>query len=188
MSRARRERWTWDAYVAWESEQETRHEFVDGDVHARAGGTMARDVVTNNLRRLLFEALRGKDCRVHGPDAKIATGNGNARYPDAFVDCGRLVPEALFAQQPTVVFEVLSRSTAWSDQTLKLRDYDATPTIQHYVLLSQDELRGVIHTRGANGAFDNRKAILVEGRDGVVALPALDIVIPLVLLHEGLEA
>jgi Uma2 family endonuclease len=188
MSQARTPRWTWDTYVAWESQQQIKHEFVDGEVYAMAGGTIAHDVITNNLRRLLFEALRGKGCRVHGPDAKLATGNGNARYPDAFVDCGRLVPGALFAQEPKAVFEVLSRSTAWEDQTLKLRDYDATPTIQHYVLLNQDEMRAVNYTRGANGAFDIRNPALVEGRDGVVALPALDVTIPLALLHEGLEA
>jgi Uma2 family endonuclease len=104
------------------------------------------------------------------------------------VDCGRLVPGALFAQEPTAVFEVLCRSTAWEDQTRKLRDYDATPTIQHYVLLNQDEMRAVIYARGANRAFDIRNPVLVEGREGMVALPALDVTIPLAQLHEGLEA
>jgi hypothetical protein len=28
---------------------------------------------------------------------KVATGNGNARYPDALIDCGSRNPDALFA-------------------------------------------------------------------------------------------
>ncbi|QYU67992.1 Uma2 family endonuclease [Leptolyngbya sp. 15MV] len=78
-----RDRWTWDAYLAWEAKQQIRHEFVDGEVRAMTGGSHRHDTIANNLRFALFGALRGGPCRVQGPDLKIATGNANARYPDA---------------------------------------------------------------------------------------------------------
>jgi hypothetical protein len=95
-------------------------------------------------------------------------GTGNARYPDALIDCGRFVPSAIQAQEPTVVFEVPSKSTAWIDQNLKLRDYDATQTIMHYVLISQDEPRVMVYTRGDDGRLDLRAAMLLTGVDATV--------------------
>ncbi len=115
-------RWTWDACIEWKARQQLRHEFVDGAPRAMTGGTAAHDMVANRLRAALAGALAGRPCRVHGPDMKVATGNGNARYPDALIDCGRFAPSAVLAGEPVAVFEVLSRSTAPFDQSFKLRD------------------------------------------------------------------
>ena len=110
------------------------------------GGTAEHDTIGNNLRGELRAQLRGKPCRPHGPDLKVRAGGHvlgldprNGRYPDALIDCGPRVPGALYAQEPVAVFEVLPKSTGWIDQSLKLRDYDATPSIRTYVLISQDE-------------------------------------------------
>ncbi len=149
--RQRRVHWTWDEYVAWEAIQPARHELVDGQVYAMGGGTAAHDRIANALRVELTVRLRGTRCRPHGPDMKVQTGTGNGRYPDALIDCGPYVPEALQARQPVAVFEVLSRSTAWIDQSKKLRDYDATASTRHYVLISQDEPRVMAYVRNDDG-------------------------------------
>jgi Uma2 family endonuclease len=129
MPEPQRKPWTWDAYLDWEGKQPSRYELVDGQVYAWGGGTLAHDVIANNLRREMAVQLRGGRCRACGPDVKVATGTGNARYPNAPIDCGRFVPSARQAQEPAVVFEVLSKSAAWIDQNLKLRDDDATQSI-----------------------------------------------------------
>ena len=134
MSEAMRQTsWTWEAYLDWEARQPIRYELVDGQVHAMGGGTAEHDTIGNNLRGELHTQLRGKPCRPHGPDLKVRAGGHvvgldprNGRYPDALIDCGPRVPGALYAQEPVAVFEVLSKSTGWIDQSLKLRDYDAT--------------------------------------------------------------
>ena len=187
MAEPPRKSWTWDAYLDWEGKQPIRYELVDGQVYAMGGGTLAHDVIANNLRREMAMQLRGGPCRACGPDVKVATGTGNARYPDAIIDCGRFVPSALQAQEPTVVFEVLSKSTAWIDQTLKLRDYDATQTIMRYVLISQDEPRVMVYTRGEDGRLDLRTAMLLTGVDATVDLPSAGILLRLAGLYEGME-
>ncbi len=127
MSEARRPAaWTWEAYLEWEAHQPVRYELVDGKVYAMGGGTVDHDTIGNNLRAALHVQMRGKRCRVQEPDLKVRAGH-DGRYPDALIDCGVRVPGALYAQEPVAVFEVLSKSTAWIDQSLKLRDYDATP-------------------------------------------------------------
>ena len=182
-----RKPWTWGAYLDWEGKQPIRYELVDGQVYAMGGGTLAHDVIANNLRREMAVQLRGGRCRAYGPDVKVATGTGNARYPDAIIDCGRFVPSALQAQEPTVVFEVLSKSTAWIDQNLKLRDYDATRTIMHYVLITQDEPRVMVYARGDDGRLDLRTAMLLSGVDATVDLPSAGILLRLAGLYEGMK-
>ncbi len=57
---------------------------------------------------------------------------------------------SLHAQEPVTMFEALSKSTAWIDQSPKLPDYDATPTIRTYVPISLDEQRALACFRDAS--------------------------------------
>ncbi|WP_158924654.1 Uma2 family endonuclease [Acidisphaera sp. S103] len=187
MSEAKRQtNWTWETYLDWESRQPTRYELVDGQVYAMGGGTADQDTIGNNLRAALHAQLRGKPCRPHGPDLKVRAGK-DGRYPDALVDCGPRVPGALYAQEPVAVFEVLSKSTGWIDQSLKLRDYDATPNVRTYVLISRDELRAMVYARDADGRLGIQSAVLLEGTAASIEIPELGLALPFSGLYEGLE-
>ena len=186
MSQAtRKPAWTWDEYLQWEAAQPIRYELVSGDVYAMGGGTSAHDIICNNLRAELRLQLQGKPCRLHGPDMKVRAGQ-DGRYPDALIDCGAFLPEALHAQRPVAVFEVLSRSTAWIDQTLKLRAYDATPSIDLYALISQEEARALVYRRDVTGRLSIQGAELLEGKESAITLPDLSIALSLASLYVGL--
>lgn len=186
MSEAKRHTiWTWETYLDWEARQPIRYELVDGQVYAMGGGTAEHDTIGNNLRAALHAQLRGNPCRSHGPDLKVRAGS-DGRYPDALIDCGPRVPGALYAQEPAAVFEVLSKSTGWIDQSLKLRDYDATPTIRTYVLISQDEMRAMVYTRDADGRLGIQSAILLEGVDASIEILEFGLALPFSVLYEGL--
>jgi Uma2 family endonuclease len=151
-----------------------------------SGGTAEHDTIGNNLRVALHAQMRGKPCRTHGPDLKVKAGK-DGRYPDALIDCGPRVTGALHAQEPVAVFEVLSKSTGWIDQSLKLRDYDATPTIRIYVLISQDELRAMVYSRDADGRLGIQSAVLIEGMEASIELSELGLTLPFSDLYEGLD-
>lgn len=187
MSQARRPTsWTWEAYLEWEARQPVRYELVDGQVHAMGGGTAEHDTIGNNLRASLHAQMRGKPCRVQGPDLKVRAGR-DGRYPDALIDCGPRVPGALLAQEPVAVFEVLSKSTGWIDQSLKLRDYEATPTIRTYALISQDEQRAMVYSRDADGRLDIQSAVLLEGEGASIEISEFGLALPFSALYEGLD-
>jgi Uma2 family endonuclease len=111
----------------------------------------------------------------------------DGRYPDALIDCGPRVPGALHAQEPVAVFEVLSKSTGWIDQSLKLRDYDATPTIRYYVLIRQDERRAMVYLSDEDGRLGIQSAILLGGVDASIDIPAIGLALPFSVLYEGLN-
>lgn len=185
MSEAKRPtRWTWEDYLDWEARQPIRYELVDGHVYAMGGGTAEHDTIGNNLRAALHAQMRGKACRSHGPDLKVKAGK-DGRYPDALIDCGARVAGALQAQEPVAVFEILSKSTGWIDQSLKLRDYDATPGIRYYVLISQDEMRAMVYARDADGRLGVRSAVLLEGAEASVEIPEFGLALPFSALYEG---
>jgi Uma2 family endonuclease len=187
MSEAKRPTsWTWEAYLEWEVRQPIRYELVDGQVYAMGGGTAEHDTIGNNLRAALHTQMRGKPCRPHGPDLKVRAGR-DGRYPDALIDCGPRVPGALHAQESVAVFEVLSKSTGWIDQSLKLRDFDATPSIRTYVLISQDERRAMICARDRDGRLGIQSAIILEGADASIEPPEFGLALPFSALYEGLE-
>lgn len=187
MSEARQQTiWTWEAYLDWEARQPIRYELVDGQVYAMGGGTINHDTIGNNLRGELRSRLRGKPCRPQGPDVKVRASR-NGRYPDALIDCGPRIGDGLYAQEPVAVFEVLSKSTAWIDLNLKLRDYDATPSIRYYVLISQDEQRAMVYTRDANGRLGIQSAVLLEGAAAVVEIADFGLELPFSALYEGLD-
>jgi Uma2 family endonuclease len=86
-----------------------------------------------------------------------------------------------------VVFEVLSKSTGWTDQSLKLRDCDATPTIRTYVLISQDEKRAMVYARDEDGRLGIQSAVVLEGADVSIEIPEFGLALPFSALYEGIE-
>jgi Uma2 family endonuclease len=97
------------------------------------------------------------------------------------------VPGALVAQEPAVVFEVLSKSTHWIDQSLKLRDYEATESIKYYVLISQEEPLVQVYRRDELGRFGVQSAVVLEGVDASIELPDFEVSIPFGTLYEGVQ-
>ncbi len=181
-----RKHWSWEEYLDWEQCQGRKYELVDGQVHAMVGGPGDHDSICNNLRSALLARLRGGPCRVQGPDLKLRA-NENVRYPDALIDCGPPVQGRLLAQEPVAVFGVLSRSTAWIDQTIKLRDYDSVASIRFYVLISQDEPRVLVYRRDESGRLAAHAAQLLEGLSAFLVLTDPDVTIPLQNLFDGVE-
>ena len=107
--------------------------------------------------------------------------------PDALIDRGPRVPGALYAQEPVAIFEVLSKSTGWIDQSLKLRDYDASPTIRYHVLISQDEPRAMVYTRDEAGRLGIQSAVLLDGAVASIEIPEFGLALPFSPLCEGIE-
>ncbi len=177
---------TFEQFLDWERRQEFKHEFVDGQPVAMAGASEAHNIIQANLIAAATPKLRGSGCRPFTSDMLVRTGTGRGRYPDMTIDCGRPRGENLVAPEPRVVFEVLSEDTQRRDRTLKLADYNATPSIAHYVLIEQAELLAHIYSRGPHGDF-NLRPEEVRGPDGMVALPVIGIVLTMREIYEGLE-
>lgn len=135
-------------FLAWEAEQEDRYELIDGRPRLMAGGTRAHGIIAQNIALALRVRLGRGPC-FPMQEQKVAIPKGNYRYPDVTVDCGASQGmRDLAADEPRVVFEVESPTNTAIDGFERLEDFQATPTIQQIVFVSQTSMRARIYTRG----------------------------------------
>lgn len=144
-------RMTTREFLEWEAKQPHKHEFVDGLIRMMAGGTKNHDRIRRNLSNLLTMRLRGQRCEPFGPDMQVQTFPGPLYYPDMLVDCGVNDGEARQADRPTVIFEVLSKTTRETDLTEKLPNYQATPAVQEIVFIDQARMLCMVWRREPEG-------------------------------------
>lgn len=120
-------RYTYREYLVFEEAANVRHEFLDGEIYAMAGGTREHAAICANIMSALSVELRGRGCQVHSSDLRVRVlETGLATYPDVTVigDRVELDPEDRNTiTNPTLLVEVLSPSTAAYDRFEKLEHY-----------------------------------------------------------------
>lgn len=131
-------------YLAFEAGSDIRHEYVHGQIYAMAGAKVRHAAIMQATGNALLNALRGKGCIVISNDVrlKIESANVNYRYPDGMVICGKpnyTDNSEMIIDNPTVVIEVLSPSTALTDYNEKRTEYMNLDSVQEYLIISQDE-------------------------------------------------
>ncbi len=143
-----------EEYLAWEEEQTTRHEYVDGQVYAMAGTSKNHARITKNiwfqLERHLFDSV----CEPYTTDVKLEIKTPQRRYyyPDVVVTCeaGYEDPEdSHLIVHPILIVEVLSPSTRRTDKGEKFNAYQYIPGLLEYVIVAQDQIRVEVY-RHAN--------------------------------------
>lgn len=162
-----------DSFLEWERLQDERYELLDGLVRSAMGSTIGHNTMVGNL----VQALRGTlpaGCRVFAQSVKVIVDE-SVTYPDVLVTCAPVDLESDHVDAPTLIVEVLSRSTHEIDRGRKWLAYQRIPSLQQYVLVSQDEARVESYRRTQEGwAYT-----IVTGLDASVRLEPLTSPTPL---------
>ncbi|MBE7211502.1 MAG: Uma2 family endonuclease [Gluconacetobacter diazotrophicus] len=169
-------------FLAWEEQQELRHEFDGVAVRAMTGGTAARALIQANLIIALGVGLRGKPCRVIGSELKVETASGY-RYPDAMVICSPIAAGSKAATEPAVLFEIVSPSSSSIDFVTKNAEYRLLPSVQRYVVLQQNTIAAAVFSRRGEDWLSE----LVAGADAVLRMPELDLALPLAAIYRDID-
>lgn len=147
---------TYAEYVALERASETKHEFVEGELYAMAGGKKAHNLVCANVLASLVYALADRPCLAFGSDMRVKTGNGKGTYPDVSALCG----EPRFSDDeedellnPSVIIEVLSPTTEAYDRGEKFDHYRTIDSLRTYVLLSSERRHVDVFQRAEGGEW-----------------------------------
>ena len=152
-------------YMALEAKADERHEFLDGQLYARAGGTPEHAALAAAFAGELRNALAGRSCRVFSSDLRVRIrATGLTTYPDLSVVCGRLEMDAEDGNavvNPVLLVEVLSESSEAYDRGAKAAHYRRIPSLREYVLVSQREPLIEVYRRNEQGRFE-----LFEARSG----------------------
>lgn len=131
-----------EQYLTFEAAEKQRHEYVDGQVFAMTGGSAAHNVIALNIATSLRSKLQGKGCTIYISDMKFRIEELNCfYYPDLMIDCGAFDKKSVYTKTPSIIFEVLSRSTASTDRREKLVAYRHVLSVTHYVIVHQTSKR-----------------------------------------------
>lgn len=169
-------------FLAWEAEQEEKHEFIAGEVFAMAGASDAHVTISGNLFVALRSHLRGKPCRAYIADMKLFVQAVNAFfYPDVLVTCSAAdAARPDFKAEPVLIAEVLSPSTAALDRGLKFAYYREIPSLQEYVLIDPEHVGVEIYRRDGSGHW----VLYPYGADEVAELASVGLKLPVAAVYE----
>jgi Uma2 family endonuclease len=143
-----------DDYLAAELDAPVKHEYVAGVVYALAGARNAHNTIGGNIFGELHARLRGRTCRPFNSDTKIRVrqpGQVRFYYPDTSVICRPNPPSDTYQDEPTVLFEVLSRRTRRIDLGEKKDSYLTIPSLGVYVIVEQDTPTVIAFRRTGDG-------------------------------------
>lgn len=129
--------------MAYEKASPIRHEYVDGQLFAMAGESKNHNRVGSNILVKLLQGLESSKCEAFFEGIKVKVGPTRYYYPDVVVTSTE--PEededAYIIENPVMIVEVLSSSTARNDRVEKMNAYQRLPGLREYVIVSQETVR-----------------------------------------------
>jgi Uma2 family endonuclease len=147
-------------YLDVEEMSQVKHEFLDGEIVAMAGGTPEHAALSAAVVVLLGRHLLGSRRRAYSADLRLRVpATGLATYADASVVCGELErdPQSpTHVTNPTLVVEVLSPSSEEYDRGAKREHYQKLDSLREYVLVAQDRRRIEVFARGESDRWEHR--------------------------------
>ncbi len=194
--------YTPEEYLALERRAEYKSEYINGEIYpmaeasaehghgkiyAMAGASEAHNQITVNLTIEIGQHFKGKPCKVYTADMRVkVTATGMYTYPDLAAVCGGATFEDIQVDtltNPTVIVEVLSPSTEAYDRGDKFAHYRRLPSLQEYVLISQDKVRVEHYLRhGPEWIFTELNEL-----DDVLHLPTIDCSVTLRDIYDKVE-
>jgi len=142
-----------EEYIAIEKANDTKYEYHNGSIYAMAGGTLNHALICGNIFGELRNALGGKNkkCITINSEVKLRIEVKNSYvYPDTMVVCGDIEKaerKSDAIKNPTVIVEVLSKSTAAYDRGDKFYLYRQIESLQEYILIEQEKAEIEVYTK-----------------------------------------
>nr|VFK02024.1 MAG: Putative restriction endonuclease [Candidatus Kentron sp. LFY] len=128
-------------YLNGEADGSIRHEYIDGQVYAMAGGSARHNLIAVNVGSLLDTRLP-ETCEVFVADMKVRIhriDDSRFYYPDVMACCREEDKEAYYRESPCLIIEVLSDATERPDRLEihrfeKFQAYRRIETLQEYLI------------------------------------------------------
>jgi Uma2 family endonuclease len=162
-----------------------RYELIDSLVYDMTGSSPEHADIADNIASMFKDQIgRQGPCRVY-QEQYVFIPDKPAVVPDVVVTCDvadrdkkqRLKPFKI--RSPLIVVEVLSPSTMAYDRSEKFARYMRCPTLEVYILASQDEQYIEVYRKSTGW---KRECFAAEE---TIRLDQLDLELPLASVYEG---
>jgi Uma2 family endonuclease len=146
-----------EEYLSIERKAEYKSDYFDGEIFAMTGASREHNLITGNINGELRRQLKGKPCEVYSNDMRVRVPAARLyTYPDVVVVCGEPIFEDDYVDtllNPTLIVEVLSRSTESYDRGRKSVYYRTIDSLAEYLLVEQDEYRVEQYLKQTDGRW-----------------------------------
>ena len=174
-------------YLALEEKAETKSEYWNGEIVAMAGGNINHQQVVSNLTVEITNKVKGR-CRVFPSEMKVwVKKRDKFFYPDLTVICGQpsfYKNRRDTIDNPRLIIEVLSKSTASFDRAEKFLSYQTLKSLEEYVLVSQEKPIVEQHIKREDGNWIYQATIGVESS---VRFPSIETTLTLKDIYDLVE-
>ena len=147
-----------EAYLQIENEAVEKHEYYNGEIFAMSGAKVPHNRIAGNLFIALGIKLKGKSCQPFGSDARVhIPANTLFTYPDISIICGEVLTlnnDDYNVLNPTVIIEVLSKSTKNYDRGEKFKLYRDIETLREYILVDSESIHVEVFRVNENGHWE----------------------------------
>ncbi|MGH7596165.1 MAG: Uma2 family endonuclease [bacterium] len=166
---------TVEEYLAREREADYKSEYFNGEIFAMAGALEPHNLITGNVLGELHAQLKPRPCRVYPSDMRLkVSATGLYTYSDVMVVCGEVQfddDEFDTLLNPTVIIEVLSKSTESHDRITKFEHYSKLKSLREYLLVAQNRPRAELFIKEGEGRW---AFLTFENLEDVVKLASID--------------
>ncbi len=175
---------TEEQYVEIDNGVDGPLEYVDGEMFEIEGASEKHGIIQVNLSAAVWTRLQGSSCTALGQSTRVRVPSGKYLHPDLVAVCGkRDFNEDETLLNPTVVFEILSKTTGDFDLGRKSILYRSIPSLRQYIVIDQSRAWVQQWIRESNRWVVNEVSGLLE----VLPIPSLGCEIPLGELYVNVE-
>ncbi len=181
-----------DEFLAWAAAHERELEGVKVELARGKVVKMMNNVtrghaeICTNLIILLGASLDRNAYSVTTADFGVKIRR-SVRYPDILVEPVNPHKKQRASTTPVLLVEVLSPSSVATDFVEKMPEYTALPSLQAYLICSQDEPIAWLFAREQNGAFPELP-MKIQGREAIITVPQLSLEMPMAEIYRGIPS
>ncbi len=180
-------------FLRWEDGTDTRYELPAGEPMAMVPPAVAQGVLTARLTARSGAALRSlppcfaqigaaiaapdRDDTCYAPDR-----DDTCYIADLAVTCTPLLPGQQLIAEPLLIVEILVPGTVAHDRHTKVLDYRRIESARKTLLIDSERIFAEVLRRDGERWITE----IVQGRDAVLSLAAIDLTVPLSDLYGGI--
>jgi Uma2 family endonuclease len=178
--------YTFEEYLTLEETANDKHEYQDGEIVTMTGGTTEHNKIALNFAAYLKFALKRQKYNIFIGDVKLWIPDyRQGTYPDVML----IEREPIYygsgkttVTNPSLIIEVLSKSTQNYDQGDKFLYYRSIPQFKEYILINQSQYYVMQYNKTQEG-----KWLLSEyvGENSSLSLLSVNLDITFQEIYEG---
>lgn len=167
-------------YLENEKRSLIKHEYVEGEIFAKAGTSDMHNFITGDIYAALLIHLRDSKCQPFIGDIKVQVRQNVYYYPDVLVSCEESPENPHFRNNPILVVEVTSKSTDRIDRREKVFLYQQIPSLQEYIVVDQYRMEVQVHRRQPNGGWIT---YFFDEPDDIVKFESVKLTLPITEIY-----